>query len=450
MDIKENIKNLLRYPYSLIPYKHRLHQSYYSTKKFLKKKFSNKKYIEHYQLKKLKEIIFYAYKNCPGYYDLYNESNIKPNDLNKVEDIKYFPLITKEILRDNIKDFVSRDVNLKKKSYVTTSGSSGIPFGFYNTKEEYAIELAFIHDAWEKIGWKLGDKSMVLRGSYIGSKKELSHYNPSSKQLHISSYYLTQQTYKDFKNLYFSSQIKDIQAFPSAAINLANLVIENNDIGIIKIRFIFLGSENFNFWQEKRIYKAFPDVTILIWYGQTEKCSFAVKNPNDDFYRVNEKYGFSEIIKNTKNLIFNKSEIISTSFFIKATPFIRYRTLDFASGKLNKNGSVSKIFEIEGRKQEYILTKLKKKIYVSSWASILHNDIFDKIKEFQFYQYEHGKVILKIVPKKKFIKTDSLKMLSQLKKKFGKDLDIKIKKVSYIQKTTMNKHSFIKNETFKV
>lgn len=239
MDIKENIKNLLRYPYSLIPYKHRLHPSYYSTKKFLKKKFSNKKYIEHYQLKKLKEIIFYAYKNCPGYYDLYNESNIKPNDLNKVEDIKYFPLITKEILRDNIKDFVSRDVNLKKKSYVTTSGSSGIPFGFYNTKEEYAIELAFIHDAWEKIGWKLGDKSMVLRGSYIGSKKELSHYNPSSKQLHISSYYLTQQTYKDFKNLYFSSQIKDIQAFPSAAINLANLVIENNDIGIIKIRFIF-------------------------------------------------------------------------------------------------------------------------------------------------------------------------------------------------------------------
>ena len=101
MNIKENIKKLLRYPYSLIPYKYRLHPSYYSTKKFLKKNFPNDRYIEHYQLKKLKEIVVYAYKNCPGYYHLYNDSNIKPNDFNKFDDIKYFPLITKEILRDN-------------------------------------------------------------------------------------------------------------------------------------------------------------------------------------------------------------------------------------------------------------------------------------------------------------------------------------------------------------
>ena len=449
MDIKENIKKLLRYPYSLIPYKYRLHPSYYSTKKFLKKNFSSKKNIEHYQLKKLKEIVVYAYKNCPGYYHLYNDSNIKPNDLNKFDDIKYFPLITKEILRDNIKDFVSRDVNLKKKFNVTTSGSSGKPFVFYNTKEESAIEQAFIHDAWEKIGWKLGEKTIVLRGTYIGSEKKFSYYNPSTKELHISSYYLKQQKYKDFKNLYFSSQIKDIQAFPSAAINLANLVIENNDIGKIKIRFFFLGSENFNSWQEKKIYKAFPNTKILIWYGHTEKCSFAVKGPKDNCYRVNEKYGYSEIIKNTKNLIFNKSEIISTSFFIKAMPFIRYRTLDFASGKLNNNGSISEIFKMEGRKQEFMYTKSKKKTYVSSWASISHGDTFDKIKEFQFYQYEYGKVILKIVPKKEFVKTDSLKMLIQLKKKFGKDLDIKIEEVSHIKKTNNNKHSFIKNEIFK-
>jgi phenylacetate-CoA ligase len=448
MDFKHSIKKLLRYPYSLIPYKFRFHPSYHLTKSFLKINFS-KKYNQSYQLKKLKEIVNYAYKNCPGYYHLYRESNITPEDLQKIEDIKYFPLITKEILRDNIKDFVSRDNNLKKKFYVTTSGSSGIPFGFYNTKEENAVELAFIHDAWEKIGWKLGDKSIVLRGSYIGSKKELSYYNPSTNELHISSYNLKQQTYKNFKNLYFSSQIKNIQAFPSAAINLANLVIENKDIGKIKIRFFFLGSENFNTWQEKKIHKAFPDATILIWYGQTEKCAFAVKNPKANYYMVNQKYGYSEILKKNENLFFDKKEIISTSFFLKATPFIRYRTLDFASGQLNDNGSISKIHKIEGRKQEFIYTKSKKKIYVSSWASILHNDIFDKIKEFQFHQFEEGKVILKIVPKNSFNRMDGLKMHFQLKKKFGNDLDIGIKKVSSIKKTVNNKHSFIINEIFK-
>ncbi len=103
---------------------------------------------------------------------------------------------------------------------------------------------------------------------------------------------------------------------------------------------------------------------------------------------------------------------------------------------------------MEGRKQEFIFTKSKKKIYVSSWASILHNDIFDKIKEFQFHQFKYGKVILKIVPKKKFNKSDSDKMYSQLKKKFGNDLDIKIEKVLFIKKTERNKHTFIKNEIY--
>lgn len=53
-----------------------------------------------------------------------------------------------------------------------------MPFGFYNTKEENAIELAFIHNAWEAIGWKIGDNSIVLRGAYIGSKEKIKLLQP--------------------------------------------------------------------------------------------------------------------------------------------------------------------------------------------------------------------------------------------------------------------------------
>ena len=226
MEFNKSLKKILRYPYSFIPYKYRYHPSYYSTKNFLKQnKLNNKKDLRNYQLKKIKDVVKYAYKNCPGYYHLYKDSNVQPNDLNKLSDFKFFPFISKEILRDNLKDFVSRDKYLKNKHHVTTSGSSGIPFGFYNTKEENAIEMAFIHNAWESIGWKLGDKSIVLRGSFIGSETKINYYNPSTKEMHISSYHLKQKTYKTFKEVFTSSKIKDVQAFPSAALNLANLVI---------------------------------------------------------------------------------------------------------------------------------------------------------------------------------------------------------------------------------
>ena len=114
-----------------------------------------------------------------------------------------------------------------------------MPFGFYNTKEENAIELAFIHNAWEAIGWKIGDNSIVLRGAYIGSKEKLSYYNPSTNELHISSYNLQQKNYKRLKEIFLKKKILDIQAFPSAAINLSNLIIENNDIRKINFRFFF-------------------------------------------------------------------------------------------------------------------------------------------------------------------------------------------------------------------
>ena len=449
MDLKENIKKLLRYPYSLLPYKYRLHPSYFLIKNFLKKKkLDTKTKIKTYQLMKIKQIVEYAYKYCPGYYYFYKDKNLGPKDLNSLADFKHFPLITKEILRDNLKEFVSRDSNLKKKFYVTTSGSSGIPFGFYNTKEENAIELGFIHNAWESVGWSLGDKSIVLRGSFIGSEKNLYYYNPSTRELHISTYFLKQRTYNDFKELFFLKKIKDIQAFPSAIINLANLVIDNNDIGKFDIRFVFLGSENFNVWQKNTILKAFPKVKIFIWYGLTEKCVLALKHPKNEYYEVCNEYGYSEILSSSSTKgekIFRNKEIIATSFFMKATPFIRYKTLDYASGEKDINNSISKIHKIEGRMHEYILTYSKKKIYVSSWSSIMHDDIFDMVKEFQFFQNRPGIVILNIVPKKNFQKTHEENIYNSIQNKFKKDLDILIKKVSHIKKSKNNKYSFIVN-----
>ena len=62
---------------------------------------------------------------------LYEQENIKPKDLQSLNDFKFFPTVSKELIRDNLKDFTSTKISIFfNKEFTSTGGSSGIPFGF--------------------------------------------------------------------------------------------------------------------------------------------------------------------------------------------------------------------------------------------------------------------------------------------------------------------------------
>ena len=76
--------------------------------------------ILSWQYQKLKEIIEYAYHYVPGYHSLYQEAGVKPEDIRLFEDIKLLPFTTKELIRDNLKDFTTRDSKQKISSKALT------------------------------------------------------------------------------------------------------------------------------------------------------------------------------------------------------------------------------------------------------------------------------------------------------------------------------------------
>lgn len=98
----------------------------------------------------MKEIVAHAYNTVPGYQKLYKDVNISPDDIQQLSDIRHFPFVTKELLRDNIKDFTSRAIPQWKRLYRTTGGSTGIPFGYFLMQEDIEREMAFLHSASNK------------------------------------------------------------------------------------------------------------------------------------------------------------------------------------------------------------------------------------------------------------------------------------------------------------
>lgn len=91
--------------------------------------------IESYQNKKLKESLEYVYQNSVFYRELFQESNIKPNDIQSVDDLVKIPVTTKDDLFLRNKDFICVPRN-KIIDYITTSGTLGDPVTFAMTDKD--------------------------------------------------------------------------------------------------------------------------------------------------------------------------------------------------------------------------------------------------------------------------------------------------------------------------
>ncbi len=432
---------------SLIPFEFRYNPEFTQFKKFLLESQNwSKEKLDEFQYEKTKTLLEYAEKYVPYYQKKFAEYGVSSRDFVNLQDIKKFPAITKEEIRDNIEEFISKDFPKYKLMYVTTGGSTAIPFGFYQSTSLERIDLAFFDYHWNWVGCKLTDISVVLRGEFIGNEKKFFDYKASKREWRFSTYYLNEKTFdKYFQKL---NEIKPvfIQAYPSAAELFAQMMIERNYKLSFKLKAIMLGSENVYDEQINFIEKSF-DTKVHTWYGQAERVCLAPWSQNSRLFHVLPQYGLTELVDSDGNEIIEEDqtgEIIATGFYNFAMPFIRYRTMDLATHTNQKSpdGFNFRLFKrIEGRLQELIITSTGR--LISMTAINMHDNTFDNVRQFQFYQDTPGSLILKIVPNKNFSEKDLQRIYDNLKYKLGEDTKLEIKLVDQIPRTKSGKLRFL-------
>lgn len=402
--------------------------------------------IELWQLKKLKEIIHYAYHNVPGYHQLYSEAGVVPEDIRCLEDIRNLPFTDKGMIRDNLDDFTSKAIPARKLRYNSTGGSTGIPFGFYSTTRNNTIEAAFMNSIWERAGWRINDKGVVLRGGYVGSRKKLFSKTVPYR-VELSSYYLTSRTYPAYRQFLLKMRPSFLHAYPSTAAEFAKMVLKAGDQEVIPFKCIFIGSENVYAWQKELIKAAFPAAKLLSWYGLSEQAVFAPWCEKSEKYHISPFYGFTELIGSENKEVAENStgEIVGTSFWREATPFIRYRTMDYAKkGPLGCPlcGRNNRLLEsIDGRLNEVIVSRSGRRIPMT--AINMHDRTFDEIIQFRFVQRQPGELDLLVVPKGSYSSASEEKILRAMTEKLGEDFTLRINRVEKISRTSSGKYSFL-------
>jgi phenylacetate-CoA ligase len=398
--------------------------------------------IERYQLNRVKYMIRYAYENTVGYRALYDLVGLSPDSLRSVDDLGRFPFIEKKILQERLEDF---SVKMKNRNYVTTGGSTGIPVGIFRDPEAFAKELASKAYQYYRIGWKEGDRQIVFRGLPIDTEDHMvfvSEFN----ELRCSSYHLIPEQMEIYCRRAWEYQPEWLRCYPSSGYILARWLEEKGG-RFPPIKGVLCASENLYDFQKKKLGDIFR-ARVFSHYGHYELAVLAGFCEYEDTYHVLPQYGYAELIDQNGKSVKEPGrigEIVATSFIMYATPLIRYRTNDFAVLKSWECPACHRPYQIweriEGRLQEFIITRRGR--LISMTAVNFHDDIFDQISQFQFYQEEKGKVVFRYIPKATFNSLALQGIERKLGAKLGEDVDLSFEPVDKIVLTARGKHRFL-------
>lgn len=396
-----------------------------------------------WQLQKVKQVVDYAFENVPFYNKLYTSVGFQKGDIKSWEDFHKLPLISKSDIKQNLAAFTSPYTKTLNAHICHTGGSTDKPMEFFLDKATEIQELAFFEYYWSKNGYNFGDKCVLLRGHHIAEinnarftlRDNTQHYLICDSR-YISDVSAVKSIIRDINQ--FGAKV--LQAYPSSAYLFAKSIIA---LGLEAPHFdyIFLGSENTYDNQIEVIKEVFSAKEVLYHYGHSECAAVAIKYPEHKEMGFCPIYGITEFVNNGAS---KNPEIVATGWNL-STPFIRYKTGDFAvvsdytsSDYMQNYQSVERI---EGRLHEYIITPDLRKISLCNLAGA-HCSSFSLIGDMQFEQNEVGKIIVYVTPpfEGAIVDDQTISLLkTDMCQTFSSDMAIDIQVVDQLRKTPIGK-----------
>jgi len=204
-----------------------------------------------------------------------------------------------------------------------------------------------------------------------------------------------------------------------------------------KFEAIMFGSEPLYDFQKEVINEVF-NTQLCYWYGHTEKSILAGNCESDSRFHIYPQYGFTEIVN---------GELIGTSFWNFATPFIRYKTSDYAevsdSGSCNCGRHYQLLNKIDGRLQDYIINRDSELVTLTALIFAQHFDCFSKIEQMQLEQRTVGEIAVNIVPGNNFNDTDKSEIIDKMMQASHNKIVIEVKIIESIERTKVGKTQFL-------
>lgn len=419
-------------------------------KQLLENQWKSYSELKEIQEIKLRNMIHLAYESVPYYRKLFNELNLKPEDIQEIEDLMNLPILTKEMIKKNWEDFKPVNLNKLKFYNIATGGSSGTTLKYRISKHQRFLAWTLAYRGWGYAGYELSDKMIFFGGSRLGN----SNINGFTKKVHeiwrniqkLSSFDMSEKEMQDYVNIINSFKPKYIRAYPSSIHFLSNWIKENN-IKIYKPEGIFTTSEKLYPNMREEISHIF-NCDVYDGYGLGDGALSAYECSEHSGLHIDPENSIMEVVdKNGNQLEDGEGRILATSLNNYPMPFIRYDTGDvgtITNETCNCGRGYKLLKEIVGRSVDILVTPEGKNVH--GWFFLY---IFWKhcsgIKEYQVIQKTKEIIEIKIIPENNF-DDKQLNRIKEIVRNRSEGWYIQFIFVDNIEKTKAGKFKYIINE----
>ncbi len=384
-----------------------------------------------FQQQRLRELFTYAAKEVPFYREWFQTHGLNPTDIT----LDHLPIVNKEIMRrEGVDRFSAKHFPIKKRITTRSSGSTGEPFTFYETKISYSVNMAAKLRTWYLSGYRLGDRYMKITNGKRPSKvKQIQDL--MNNCVYVPFYSINDDILKSVLDKIEHTKPTIIRSYPSPLYLLARYRNSHSGYHFTPHHIMTTGSTLTKDYRDE-IEKAFG-CDIIDSYS-CEGTPNTYETLLHDGYRVTDYFGIIEIIDNNNQLVTNGiGRVISTDLWNMAQPFIRYDTQDLVEVK---NGVISRII---GRQSDTFI-HTNGQLYTSHNFS--HYFLYDVtgIDNYQIHRHADNTITFYIVTNREFNPDTTQQIINYWQECLSVLVSIKI--VNSIPLNHNNKHRTIVND----
>ncbi len=299
--------------------------------------YKSKELITSIQRRRLYDLVMFAVNNVPYYYKFAQEKKIRITESTIFEDLKKFPILTKEIIRANWEKLHTNLINLKRYMMTTSGGTTGEPIKIlHDFKFRVKNESSTIF--FNEIGrYHVGDKLVMLWGSEKDILRESEGiFNKIIikyvKNTHFQNAFRLSDSILD-KYIKQINQIKPstILAYVQSIYEMAKYIKRKN-LRIHSPDSIITSAGDLS--KELRVFlEDIFQCRVYNRYGTREVGNIATSCEKSDKLHINMFLQYVEILDNDCNELseHEKGNIIITNLTNYGMPLIRYKIGDIGS-----------------------------------------------------------------------------------------------------------------------